>query len=411
MNVLPNPLGMPEALDGLRVLDCSQILAGPFCSMLLADMGADVIKIEKPGGGDDTRRMGPPFVGGESAAFLAMNRNKRSIVLNFKHPDGVAALKRLVKDADVVIENYRTGTMERLGLGYEDLKKVNPGIIYCSISGFGRTGPYANRGGFDLVAQGMSGLMSFTGVPGSPPVKIGVPIADMNAGMFATYGILTAYINKLRKGEGQYLEVSLLEAAIAYTVWESSSYFATGDIPAPLGSSHRLSAPYQALRTQDGHINIGAPNQSNYERFCSAIDRTGLIEQDRFSDNASRLVNREALEVELEKTLRGKTSEQWLKVMEDAGVPAGPIFNMSEVWADEQVQARDLDVPLEHPTAGTVRNIGLAAKLYGTPGRITRAAPIMAQHTREVLIEAGYTAKEIAALVESGAAADSDIPS
>ena len=409
MNVLPNPLGMPEALDGVRVLDCSQILAGPFCSMLLADMGADVIKIEKPNGGDDTRRMGPPFIGEESVAFLAMNRNKRSIVLNFKEPAGVEALKHLAKDADIVIENYRTGTMERLGLGYEDLKEVNPKIIYCSISGFGRTGPYANRPGFDLVAQGMSGLMSFTGVPGSPPVKVGVPIADMNAGMFATYGILTAYINRLRKGEGQYLEVSLLEAAIAYTVWESSSYFATGRVPEPLGSSHRLSAPYQALRTKDGHINIGAPNQSNYERFCHAIDRADLIGHDKFKDNASRLVNRDALEVELEKTLVEKSSYQWLEAMDAAGVPAGPILNMSEVWADEQVQARDLDVPLEHPTAGTVRNIGLAAKLYGTPGRITGPAPVFAQHTREVLGAAGYSAQEIDALIESGAAVANDI--
>ena len=405
MNVLPNPTGMPEALDGVRVLDCSQILAGPFCSMLLADMGADVIKVEKPNGGDDTRRMGPPFIGEESVAFLAMNRNKRSVVLNFKDPAGVEALKRLAKDADIVIENYRTGTMERLGLGYEDLKKVNPEIIYCSISGFGRTGPYANRAGFDLVAQGMSGLMSFTGLPGSPPVKVGVPIADMNAGMFATYGILTAYIHKLRKGEGQYLEVSLLEAAIAYTVWESGSYFATGNEPGPLGSSHRLSAPYQALRTRDGHINIGAPNQSNYERFCRALDRVNLIERDEFKDNASRLANREALEIELENTLAEKTSEQWLEVMDKAGVPAGPILTMSEVCADDQVQARDLDVPLEHPTAGTVRNIGLAAKLYGTPGRITEPAPVFAQHTHEVLIEAGYTSDEISALVKSGAIA------
>jgi crotonobetainyl-CoA:carnitine CoA-transferase CaiB-like acyl-CoA transferase len=409
MQQLPNPLGMPEALDGVRVLDCSQILAGPFCSMLLADMGADVIKIEKPNGGDDTRRMGPPFIEEESVAFLAMNRNKRSIVLNFKEPAGVEALKHLAKNADVMIENYRTGTMERLGLGYEDLKKVNPGLIYCSISGFGRTGPYANRAGFDLIAQGMSGLMSFTGVPDSPPVKVGVPVADLNAGMFATYGILTAYIHKLRKGEGQYLEVSLLEAAIAYTVWESNSYFATGDVPGPLGSSHRLSAPYQALRTKDGHINIGAPNQSNYERFCHAIDRGDLVERDEFKDNASRLVNREALELELEKTLVTRTSEQWLTKMDEAGVPAGPIFNMSEVWADEQVQARDLDVPLEHPTAGTVRNIGLAAKLYGTPGRITRPAPVFAQHTREVLTDAGYTTAEIDALIESGAAIANDI--
>ena len=408
MQTLPNPNGMPEALEGVRVLDCSQILAGPFCSMLLADMGADVIKIEKPNGGDDTRRMGPPFIDTESAAFLAMNRNKRSIVLNFKEQSGVQAMKTLVKDADIVIENYRTGTMDRLGLGYKDLNNINPGIIYCSISGFGRTGPYANRGGFDLVAQGMSGLMSITGVPNSPPVKVGVPIADMNAGMFATYGILTAYINKLRTMKGQYLEISLLEAAIAYTVWESAGYFATGDIAEPLGSSHRNSAPYQALKTKDGHINIGAPNQSNWERFANAIERTDLVARNEFKDNASRLVNRESLEVELELTLTTKSSGEWLEVLEKCGVPAGPILNVSEVWNDPQIQARNMEVTLEHPTAGKIKNIGLAAKLYSTPGRITKPAPLLGQHTREVLMNAGYSKKNIEALVDSGAAVIND---
>ena len=408
MQTLPNPNGMPEALEGVRVLDCSQILAGPFCSMLLADMGADVIKIEKPNGGDDTRRMGPPFIDTESAAFLAMNRNKRSIVLNFKEQSGVQAMKTLVKDADIVIENYRTGTMDRLGLGYKDLNNINPGIIYCSISGFGRTGPYANRGGFDLVAQGMSGLMSITGVPNSPPVKVGVPIADMNAGMFATYGILTAYINKLRTNKGQYLEISLLEAAIAYTVWESAGYFATGDIAEPLGSSHRNSAPYQALKTKDGHINIGAPNQSNWERFANAIERTDLVARNEFKDNASRLVNRESLEVELELTLTTKSSGEWLEVLEKCGVPAGPILNVSEVWNDPQIQARNMEVTLDHPTAGKIKNIGLAAKLYSTPGRITKPAPLLGQHTREVLMDAGYSKKNIEALVDSGAAVIND---
>ena len=408
MQTLPNPNGMPEALEGVRVLDCSQILAGPFCSMLLADMGADVVKIEKPNGGDDTRRMGPPFIDTESAAFLAMNRNKRSIVLNFKEQSGVQAMKTLVKDADIVIENYRTGTMDRLGLGYKDLNNINPGIIYCSISGFGRTGPYANRGGFDLVAQGMSGLMSITGVPNSPPVKVGVPIADMNAGMFATYGILTAYINKLRTKKGQYLEISLLEAAIAYTVWESAGYFATGDIAEPLGSSHRNSAPYQALKTKDGHINVGAPNQSNWERFANAIERSDLIARDEFKDNASRLVNRESLEVELELTLTTKSSGEWLEVLEKCGVPAGPILNVSEVWNDPQIQARNMEVTLDHPTAGKIKNIGLAAKLYSTPGRITKPAPLLGQHTREVLMNAGYSKKNIEALVNSGAAVIND---
>ena len=399
---------MPEALEGVRVLDCSQILAGPFCSMLLADMGADVIKIEKPNGGDDTRRMGPPFIDTESAAFLAMNRNKRSIVLNFKEQSGVQAMKTLVKDADIVIENYRTGTMARLGLGYEDLKNINPGIIYCSISGFGRTGPYANRGGFDLVAQGMSGLMSITGVPDSPPVKVGVPIADMNAGMFATYGILTAYINKLRTKKGQYLEISLLEAAIAYTVWESAGYFATGDIADPLGSSHRNSAPYQALKTKDGHINVGAPNQSNWERFANAIERSDLVTRNEFKDNASRLVNRESLERELELTLTTKNSSEWLEVLEKSGVPAGPILNISEVWNDPQVEARNMKVTLDHPTAGKITNIGLAAKLYSTPGRITKPAPLLGEHTREILVDAGYSKKNIEDLIDSGAAVTND---
>jgi crotonobetainyl-CoA:carnitine CoA-transferase CaiB-like acyl-CoA transferase len=408
MQTLPNPNGMPEALEGVRVLDCSQILAGPFCSMLLADMGADVIKIEKPNGGDDTRRMGPPFIDTESAAFLAMNRNKRSIVLNFKEQSGVQAMKTLVKDADIVIENYRTGTMDRLGLGYEDLNNINPGIIYCSISGFGRTGPYANRGGFDLVAQGMSGLMSITGVPNSPPVKVGVPIADMNAGMFATYGILTAYINKLRTKKGQYLEISLLEAAIAYTVWESAGYFATGDIAEPLGSSHRNSAPYQALKTKDGHINVGAPNQSNWERFANAIERSDLIAQNEFKDNASRLVNRESLEAELELTLKTKNSSDWLEVLEKSGVPAGPILNISEVWNDPQVEARNMKVTLDHPTAGKITNIGLAAKLYGTPGRITNPAPLLGEHTREILMDAGYSKENIEDLIVAGAAVTND---
>ena len=408
MQTLPNPNGIPEALEGVRVLDCSQILAGPFCSMLLADMGADVIKIEKPNGGDDTRRMGPPFIDTESAAFLAMNRNKRSIVLNFKEQSGVQAMKTLVKDADIVIENYRTGTMARLGLGYEDLKNINPGIIYCSISGFGRTGPYANRGGFDLVAQGMSGLMSITGVPDSPPVKVGVPIADMNAGMFATYGILTAYINKLRTKKGQYLEISLLEAAIAYTVWESAGYFATGDIAEPLGSSHRNSAPYQALKTKDGHINVGAPNQSNWERFANAIERSDLVTRNEFKDNASRLVNRESLERELELTLTTKNSSEWLEILEKSGVPAGPILNISEVWNDPQVEARNMKVTLDHPTAGKITNIGLAAKLYSTPGRITKPAPLLGEHTREILVDAGYSKKNIKDLIDSGAAVTND---
>ena len=399
--------GAAPPCEGLRVLDFTSVVSGPFCTQILADYGADVIKFEGLRG-DMSRSTSGPFHAGLSGFFSQFNRNKRSIVLNFKEQSGVQAMKTLVKDADIVIENYRTGTMARLGLGYEDLKNINPGIIYCSISGFGRTGPYANRGGFDLVAQGMSGLMSITGVPDSPPVKVGVPIADMNAGMFATYGILTAYINKLRTKKGQYLEISLLEAAIAYTVWESAGYFATGDIAEPLGSSHRNSAPYQALKTKDGHINVGAPNQSNWERFANAIERSDLVTRNEFKDNASRLVNRESLERELELTLTTKNSSEWLEVLEKSGVPAGPILNISEVWNDPQVDARNMKVTLDHPTAGKITNIGLAAKLYSTPGRITKPAPLLGEHTREILVDAGYSKKNIEDLIDSGAAVTND---
>ena len=401
---LPDVDSLPTPLDGIKVLDCSQILAGPYCSMLLADMGADVVKIEKPSGGDDTRRMGPPFLEGESAAFLAMNRNKRSVVLDFKHADGVAAMRRMLADSDVIIENYRAGVMGRLGLDYDSVRELNPGIIYCSISGFGRTGPYAERAGFDLIAQGMSGVMSFTGIQGSPPVKVGVPMADLNAGLYSAYGILSAYIHKLTSGEGQYLEVSIMEAALAYTVWESASYFATGNVPPPLGSAHRLSAPYQALRTADGHITIGAPNQSNWERLCKAMGREDLLADESYKDNAVRLMNREALEKDLEETFETRSTREWCEVLDASGVPAGPIYDMEQVWADEQVQARGMDVTLEHPKVGSIRNIGLAAKLYGSPGRIHSPAPLMGQHTREVLEESGFNKMEIEGLIASGAA-------
>ena len=252
-------------LEGVVVLDCTQVMAGPFCTLLLADMGADVIKVERPDGGDDSRRMGPPFIEGRAAAFLAINRNKRSLALNLRSSEGKDVLKRLAKRADVMVENYRPGALERLGLGYRDISSINPSIVYCSISGFGQTGPYRERGGFDLVAQGMSGLMSVTGTPDGPPAKVGVPITDLTAGMYAAYGILSAYVHRLRTGEGQWVDTSLLEAGMAYTFWESSVYFATGQIPGPLGSAHRLSAPYQALRTRDGYLTLGAATQSTWE--------------------------------------------------------------------------------------------------------------------------------------------------
>jgi crotonobetainyl-CoA:carnitine CoA-transferase CaiB-like acyl-CoA transferase len=372
--------------------------------MLLADMGADIIKVEKPTGGDDTRRMGPPFMAGESAAFLQMNRNKRSIVLDIRSPEGNEAFKKLAAKADILIENGRPGSMTRHGLGYEDLSKLNPALVYCSVSGFGLTGPYGKRAGFDLIAQGMSGLMSINGYPGGAPAKLAVPIADLNAGMFALYGILAAYTNRIKTGKGQHVETSLLESALAYTVWESSIYFATGESVGPLGSSHRLSAPYQALRTSDGYFNVGAANQNNWERLCRALGREELLEDDRFSDNAARMGSLAELQDELEATTLTQTTDHWVNACEEAGVPAGPIFDMEQTWTNEQVRARNMDNVIEHPTAGDIHNIGNPVKMSDTPPALRRPAPLLGEHTDEILEFAGYGPNEIAALRESGVA-------
>ena len=393
-----------RALDGMVVLDCTQFMAGPYCTMLLGDMGADIIKVERPGGGDDARRMGPPFIAGESAAHLQINRNKRSVVLDIRSEKGNEAVKRLAAKADVLVENYRPGTMARRGLGYDDIKKVNPQIIYCSISGFGLTGPYSKRPGFDIVAQGMSGHMSITGIPDGPPVRVGVPICDLNAGIYAVYGILSAYINRMKTGEGQFLEVSLLEAGIAYEIWEGASYFATGVSPGPGGSAHRLLAPYQALRTKDGHIMLASGNQPMWERAARSMGREDLLEDDRFTDNPARVRHRTELEAELEATLATEATEHWLDIFEKAGVPAGPILNLEQVWSNEHVQARGMDVTLEHPTAGTIHNIGLPARLSETPGCIERYAPLLGEHTDEILRFAGYSDSEIAEMKGEGVA-------
>ena len=389
-------------LKGLTVLDCSQILAGPFCSMILADMGARVIKIEKPNGGDDIRKWGP-FKNGESVGFMNLNRNKESIVIDFKNDDGIETMKSLVKKSDVIIENYRAGTMEKLGLGYEDLKKINDKIIYCSISGFGRTGPYAQRAGFDLVAQGMSGLMSITGHPDNPPAKVGVPIADLNTGMYALSAIEAAYINLLKNNEGQYIEVSLLESALAYTVWESTGYFHNEEIAEPLGSAHRVSAPYQALKTKDGYLNVAAPNQRNWERLCEAIGRNDLQENKNFIDNTNRMKNLRDLETELEKTFMKKNRNQWIEILDNAGVPCGPINNINEVWEDPQIKYRNMRIKTEHPKIGEVDNIGVVAKFLEKPSSIRTPSPLLGEHTKNVLIDFGFSEEKIKNLFDNKA--------
>ena len=387
-----------SALEGVKVLDLTQIMAGPYCTMMLADMGADVVKVEKPNGGDDTRRMGPPFINGESAAFLGINRNKRSVVVDLRSDNGREIVQDMVREYDVLVQNFRPGSLERMGLGYDQACEINPSIVYCTISGFGVTGPYARRGGFDLVAQGMSGLMSVTGHPENPPTKVGVPVCDLNAAMFAAVGILTAYINRLKTGRGQHVDTSLLEGGIAYTFWESAMYFATGEVPEPRGSGHRLTAPYQAFATSDGYVNVGAANQANWERLCAAIGRDELAADPRFAEPKDRMDNLDELIETLEQTFSRQSSDHWIEILEAAGAPAGPIYDLKQVYDDPQVRAREMIVETNHPVAGRTRNIGIPIKLSETPGRFQRPAPTLGQHTDEVLRQLGRSNAEIAEL-------------
>ena len=390
-------------LAGLKVIELAHIMAGPVCGQLLADMGADVIKVEKVPGGDDTRRMVPPEVDGESAAFMILNRNKRGTAINLKSAAGRNVLRKLLETADVVIENYRVGTMERLGLGYESLRKQNPGLIYCQITGFGRTGPYADRAGFDLIAQGMSGLMSVTGEgAGRPPIKAGVPVGDISAGMLAAMGILAAYIHRLKTGAGQLVDTSLLEGSIVNTAWVSAIFLATGVSPQALGSAHPMAAPYQALQTADGWINIGAANQANWLRLVEVVELPELARDPRFVDNAARMQNLPALIEILSKKLSRRNAADWLARLEAVGVPASPVLSIGDMLADPQVLARDMVVEVEHSRIGRTRALGSPVKFSATPTRIERGAPLLGEHTREILAEYGYEDSEIETLANAG---------
>jgi crotonobetainyl-CoA:carnitine CoA-transferase CaiB-like acyl-CoA transferase len=387
-------------LAGLKVIELAHIMAGPVCGLMLADMGADVIKVEKIPGGDDSRRFLPPDIGGESAAFLMMNRNKRGIAVNLKSEAGRDVVRRLLRDADVVIENYRRGTMKRLGLGYDSLRAENPGLIYCEISGFGRTGPYAERGGFDLIAQGMSGLMSITGEgEGRPPVKVGAPVTDITA------GILAAAVERQRTGRGQRVDTSLFEAGIVHTYWQSAIAFATGRSPGPMGSAHPLNAPYQAFRTADGWLNLGAANQTNWLRLLDVLGAAALADDPRFADNAGRIAHLDALQEALAAILSTRATAEWLTRLEGAGVPAGPVLSVGEMHTDPQVVARDMVVAVDHARLGPVKTLGLPVKFSDNPGKVVAGAPLFGQHTREVMGEYGYDTSEIDRLLASGAVA------
>jgi crotonobetainyl-CoA:carnitine CoA-transferase CaiB-like acyl-CoA transferase len=391
-------------LTGLRVIELAHVMAGPVCGLMLADMGADVIKVEKVPGGDDTRRFLPPDIAGEPAAFMMMNRNKRGMAVDLKCAEGKAVLRRLLAEADVVIENYRKGTMERLGLGYESVQAANPGLIWCSISGFGRSGPYAERGGFDLIAQGMSGLMSITGEgPGRAPIKVGAPVTDITSGILGAMGVLAAYIERLKTGRGQLVDTSLFEAGIVHTYWQSAIALATGISPGALGSAHPLNAPYQAFPTADGWITLGAANQANWERLTEALSAPELASDPRFADSEGRLTNLPALVEALNPHFLRRSSADWLALLEAAGVPAGPVLSVGEMHQDPQAQARDMVPEVDHPVAGPVKTLGLPVKFSETPGAVVRPAPLYGQHNREILAEIGYDPAEIDTLMASGA--------
>ncbi|MEQ8319461.1 MAG: CoA transferase [Rhodospirillales bacterium] len=393
-------------LAGMKVVELAHIMAGPVCGLMLADLGADVIKVEKIPGGDDSRRFLPPDMDGESAAYLMMNRNKRGIALDLKTENGKKVLRKLLEDADVVTENYRHDTMQKLGVGYEDLKKVNPGLIYCAISGFGRTGPYAERGGFDLIAQGMSGLMSFTGEgPGRPPCKVGAPVTDITAGILAALGVVSAYVHKLKTGEGQIVDTSLFEAGIVHTYWQSAIALATGVAPGPMGSAHPLNGPYQAFETKDGWITIGAANQRNWERLLDAMESPEFNDDPRFGTNIDRMANLKELEDVLTPVFKTRTRDDWLDRLEKAGVPAGPVMDVCEMFEDPHAQARDMIPTVEHARLGPVRTLGLPIKLSATPGKVATGAPLFGQHTEDVLKEYGFDTDEIRTFIGEGAVA------
>jgi len=390
-------------LAGLTVLELAQIMAGPACGALLADLGADVIKVERLPAGDDTRRYAEPQVNGESAAFMMMNRNKRSIAVDLKTDGGRRVLQQLARRADVLVENYRKGALDRLGLGVDALRALNPALVYCSISGYGRTGPAADKGGFDLIAQGAAGLMSVTGEPGAAPVKVGTPVTDLNAGIFAVVGILAALLHRAQSGQGQHVDTSLFEAGIHQTAWQAAIFFATGVSPGPLGSAHVLAAPYQAFATRDGWINIGGANQANWERVARIAGVPELIADARFASNSGRMAHRDELARLLGERLRTRDTAQWLRELDAAGVPAGPIQSIGQMTRDAQALAREMVVALDHPVAGRTHALGVPVKLSATPGSVRTPAPTFGQHTAEVLREFGFDDEQIKALATEGA--------
>ena len=379
----------PLPLEGVRVLDVSQVMAGPFCCMLLGDLGADVIKVEPPSGDQTRSAMGFRLKGDDSLGFLNMNRNKRSIALDLKSEADRKIFLELAKTADVIVENYRPGVVKKLGIDYDTVAAINPGIIYASISGFGQTGPWSQRPGFDLMAQAASGIMSITGHPDGPPAKSGGPLADIGCSLFTVYGILAAYIGRQTTGEGQFIDASLYEAGLSFAVWDICDYWGTGNVPERIGTANRMAAPYQAVRAKDGHFVLGANNDRLYRRLCETMGREDLIDHPDYATNALRLKNRDALIADLETTLVERTREEWVLALLDAGIPAGSILDYAEALGNEHAAARDMVMPVQHPVEGEVKNIGFPVKLRGTPQRVRRHPPLLDEHRAELLRELG----------------------
>jgi len=389
-------------LSGVRVLDLSRVLAGPFCSMILGDMGAEVIKVEEPGKGDDTRSW-PPFLGGEATYFLAVNRSKQSLTLNLKAAEGRAILQRLVRKSDVLLENFRGGTMERLGLGYRSLAKLNPKLVYCAISGFGESGPEASRAGYDLVVQAESGIMDITGFPDGPPVKVGTSIADLVAGMSAAHGITLALLARHRTRRGQKVEISMQDAMAALLTYQAGIYFGTGQKPGRRGNTHPSIVPYEVFRAADAYLTLGVANNSLWERCCAAMERPELARDERFAREASRVQHRETLVPMLNEILGTRTADEWLKRFEAAGVPAGRIRTVAEVCESDHLEARGMIVTLPHPKAGPIRVLGVPVRLHATPGKAAVPPPLLGQHTERVLRRVlGVKRAEVARLRRAG---------